>query len=154
LSSYRPYRIVDDVVFDGTPVPGLRAEYFRRDLGDRVATVGLYRYVGRELFQAWGYSGEPSCRFSSLHDDDGDWEPAQTGGPQVRVLRDGRLVLGLAIRSVRGHWVVTMPLRAEAAWCAPPAPEPKPAPPPVPPKKHGPMVYPVGRKRRRRRGKN
>jgi hypothetical protein len=73
-------------------------------------------------------------------------------------LRDGRLVLGLAIRSVRGHWVVQVPIAADPpgavpapaeAATEPPEPQPTPSPP-----KHGPMVYPVGRKRRRRRNKN
>ena len=119
LSQYRPHRVIDDIPIGGVPVPGLRAEFFRRDLGDRVATVGRYRFVGREIFQSWGYAGEPACRFSALRGTNEEWEDARPGCPEVRALSDGDRVLGLALRSARGTWVVEMPLAA-----LPPATEP------------------------------
>jgi hypothetical protein len=94
LSSFRPHRVVDDVDLDGRVVPGLRGTFLRRAAGPRVETVGVYRYAGVEVFQAWGYVGEPHCRFTAY---------ARPGGcPDVdEVLRR---VAALDPRGVSGGW--------------------------------------------------
>jgi hypothetical protein len=145
LSHYRPYRVVDDIPIADEPVPGLRGEFFRREVGDRVATVGLYRYAGSEFFQAWGYAGEPRSRFSILRAADGEWESAQPGCPQVLVVRDGGHVLGVAVRSEGGHWVVELPLPVpDPGSIVEDPPENAPEDPPEDPPDHGPApVVPV-----------
>ncbi|WP_091557209.1 hypothetical protein [Micromonospora pattaloongensis] len=86
-----------DVDLDGVVVPGLSAAFHRRAAGGRIRTVGVYRYAGVELFMAWGYVGEPHCRFTAVRRPDNSWGPARPGCPPVVRLRDGGRVTALAI---------------------------------------------------------
>jgi hypothetical protein len=105
LSGYRPHRTVDVAEFEGVAVPGLRAEFFRRDEDGREATAGRYRYAGRPLLLAWGFVDEAHCRFSALCDADGRWGRPVPGCPQVQLVRvDGR-VTGLLLRDDLGRWI-------------------------------------------------
>ena len=115
LAHYHPYETVDDIDLEGVVVPGLRGEFLRRDAGDRVATVGLYSYAGRELFKVWGYVGEEHCRYFAVLGVDGTWEKPQAGCPRVRVIEDANGVAALALRSATGVWLVSMPSRETLA---------------------------------------
>jgi hypothetical protein len=106
LSRYRLHRVEPVAEFEGTAVPGLRAEFFRREIDGRTASAGRYRYEGRELLLAWGYVGEEHCRYAWVHRD-GEWEPAGPGCPTVRVLRDEDRVTGFQVRDRHGRWIGT-----------------------------------------------
>ncbi|WP_433717759.1 hypothetical protein ACQP2Y_26635 [Actinoplanes sp. CA-051413] len=109
LATYTPHRTVTDATFEGVAVPGLRAEFFHRAEGERVASAGRYSLGGRDLLLAWGWTDEPDCRFSSVHDPDGFWHPETAGCPVVEILRDGAApdapVTGLALRTPAGQWI-------------------------------------------------
>ncbi|MDY7086851.1 MAG: hypothetical protein SYR96_17255 [Actinomycetota bacterium] len=105
LSEFTPHRTVLDAPFEGEPVPGLRADYFRRPEGDRVATVGCYSVGGRELLRAWGYADEEHCRRNAVKDPSGEWHAAADGCPVVELVRDGQAVVGLAVRAPSGEWI-------------------------------------------------
>lgn len=107
LSGYRLHRTVDDAEFEGVAVPGLRAEFFRRGEQGRLASAGRYAYGGRELLLAWGYVDEAHCRFSAVRVDGDRWSHPMPGCPQVRVIRRGGRVTGLAVRDHRGRWLGT-----------------------------------------------
>ncbi|MEV1287910.1 hypothetical protein [Micromonospora sp. NPDC049679] len=111
LSEYRPHKVVTDVDLEGVVVPGLSATFHRRAAGSRVRTVGVYRYAGVELFMAWGYVGEPHCRFTALRRSDGSWGPPRPGCPPVAKARDGGRVTALTIN---GHVLPTAPGRPPA----------------------------------------
>jgi hypothetical protein len=104
LSGYQLRRTIDDIDLAGVTVPGLRGSFFRRPCGVRVRSAGVYEYGGTTLFMAWGYVGEEHCRFTALCRDDGSWEPARPGCPEVSVRRAGGRVTGLA---VGGHLLPT-----------------------------------------------
>lgn len=105
LTTFIPHRTVDDAPFEGVRVPGLRADYFRRAEGDRVATVGRYSFGGRELLMAWGYVDEEHCRHNAVRDPAGGWHRPADGCPDVELIRDGHAVVGLAVRAPSGEWV-------------------------------------------------
>jgi hypothetical protein len=105
LSEFEPHRTEADASFEGTKVPGLRAEFFRRPEGDRIASVGRYSFGGEELLLAWGYVDEEHCRHNAVRDGSGSWSPAQAGCPQVRLVKNGQAVIGLAVRAPTGEWV-------------------------------------------------
>lgn len=105
LSRYRLHRTVRDAEFEGVAVPGLSAQFFRRTAGDRLHSVGRYRFAGRELLMAWGYVDEQHCRYSAVRGTDGAWGRPIRGCPQVRVLRDGDTVVGFEVRDARGCWI-------------------------------------------------
>ncbi|GAA2391460.1 hypothetical protein Cme02nite_13440 [Catellatospora methionotrophica] len=84
LAEYTPHRIAADVDLEGHVVPGLTGEFFRKPEDGRTATVGLYRYLGSELFMAWGYVDEEHCRWTAYRRTDGDWGAPHPGCPQVR----------------------------------------------------------------------
>lgn len=109
LTQYRLHRTVTDAELDGVAVPGLCAEFYRRDDGGRTATVGRYWHSGRELLMAWGYVDEEHCRYSALRGEDGTWLSATAGCPAVRVLRDlthpDAPVTGFAVRDPHGRWI-------------------------------------------------
>lgn len=84
LAEYAPHRTVSDVDLEGHVVPGLTGEFFRRPEDGRTASVGLYRYLGVELFMAWGYVDEEHCRWTAYRGADGVWTSPHEGCPRVR----------------------------------------------------------------------
>jgi uncharacterized protein YjhX (UPF0386 family) len=106
LTEFRPHRTVLHAAFEGEPVPGLRADFFRREQDGRIATVGCYSIDGRDLLMAWGYVDEEHCRHNAVRDPAGGWHPAVDGCPRVELVRDdGQGVVGLAVRAPTGEWV-------------------------------------------------
>ncbi|MEV6347104.1 hypothetical protein [Actinoplanes sp. NPDC051851] len=109
LAAYRFHRSADDAAFEGCEVPGLRAEFYRRPDGDRIASVGRYSYDGAELLMAWGYVDEEHCRQNAVADPAGGWHPVSQGCPDVRLVRAGddpdAPVVGLRVRAAGGGWI-------------------------------------------------
>ena len=100
------HRTADDAAFEGVSVPGLRAEFYRRCDGDRVASVGRYSYGGRPVLLAWGYVDEEHCRYNAVHEPGLGWHPAVDGCPVVRLERAERgAVVGLSVQAPTGAWV-------------------------------------------------
>jgi hypothetical protein len=97
LSGYRLHKVIDDVDLDGVVVRGLRGRFHRRTTGSGVLTVGVYSYAGAELMMAWGYVGEPHCRFNAVRRPDGSWEPPRQGCPPVARVHDGGRVTALTL---------------------------------------------------------
>ena len=100
LATYTPHRTVTNAAFDGVPVPGLRAEFFHRTEGLRVASVCRYSLGGRDLLLTWGWADEQHGRWWAARDPSGFWHPAVAGRPVVRLLPGG-----LAVRSPAGTWL-------------------------------------------------
>jgi hypothetical protein len=115
LAHFHPHAVIDDIDLDGVVVPGLRAEFLRREVDGRTAMLSRYSYSGREVFQAWGYLDEEHCRYFAVYGVDGRLEAAQAGCPRVRVLSDGERVAGLALRSASGVWLIATPAAELAA---------------------------------------
>ncbi|WIM98987.1 hypothetical protein ACTOB_002615 [Actinoplanes oblitus] len=105
MSEFVAHRTEDDAAFEGRRVPGLRAEFFRRAEGDRIASVGRYSLGDRELLLAWGYVDEEHCRHNAVRDAAGGWHPAADGCPEVELITNGQAVVGLAVRASTGDWV-------------------------------------------------
>ena len=105
LASYAPHRSLPDADFEGTSVPGLRADFYRRAEGDRVASVGRYSYLGRELLMAWGYVDEEHCRRHAVREPGGGWQAVVEGCPEVRLIREDDAVVGLEVRTPADGWV-------------------------------------------------
>ncbi len=115
LSGFTPHRTVLDAPFEGTPVPGLRADYFRRPEGDRIRTVGCYSIGGHELLRAWGYVDEEHCKHHAVRDPAGGWHAPAGGCPDVELVRDGQAVIGLAVRTPDGERAYSAATGAAAA---------------------------------------
>jgi hypothetical protein len=105
LAAYAPHRTTSDADFEGTAVPGLRADFFRRADGDRIASVGRYSYQGREVLMAWGYVDETHCRRHAVHDPRAGWQEVVDGCPEVRFVRAGDEVVGFELRTAAGGWL-------------------------------------------------
>ena len=105
LSDFTPHRTVLDASFDGVAVPGLRADFFRRAEGDRIATVGRYSIGGRDVVMAWGFVDEEHCRYNAVRDATGSWHGPADGCPVVELVRAGQAVTGLAVRAPDGQWI-------------------------------------------------
>ncbi|GLY04425.1 hypothetical protein [Actinoplanes sp. NBRC 101535] len=105
LAEYVPHRSTPDADFEGTPVPGLRADFYRRPDGDRIASVGCYSYGGREVLRAWGFVDEEHCRRHAVLDPERGWGPVVEGCPDVRFRRHGDAVVGLEVRTPKGEWI-------------------------------------------------
>lgn len=107
LSAYVPYRSTGDADFEGTTVPGLRADFYRRPDGDRVASVGCYSYDGSKVLMAWGFVDERHCRWHAVHDPVRGWQAVVDGCPDVRFVRDGgEQVVGIELRTPDGVWLI------------------------------------------------
>ncbi|MDI1464915.1 hypothetical protein QEZ54_28490 [Catellatospora sp. KI3] len=128
LADFRPHRTVPDIDLEGHVVPGLTGEFFRRPDGDRIATVGVYRYRGAELFMAWGFVGEQHCRWTAYRDDAG-WTAPHEGCPRVRreagvlAVDTGRDRIILPVQATVAEHADTRPGPAGTGACAvvPPA---------------------------------
>jgi hypothetical protein len=94
---FTPHGTRDEVVASGVVIPGLRAAFLRRPDGDRTETVGLYSYGSHQLFVAWGYVGEPHCRFNAVRRDGGGWHETRRGCPVLHPIREGDEVVGLTV---------------------------------------------------------
>ncbi|GIF02799.1 hypothetical protein [Actinoplanes siamensis] len=108
LSEYVLQRSTENATFEGTAVPGLRADFYHRTDGERVASVGRYSYAGADLLMAWGYTDEEHCRHNAVVDSRGGWHPAGDGCPAVELVRaagPGAPVIGLRVRAPGGTWV-------------------------------------------------
>jgi hypothetical protein len=105
LADFEPYRIVDSVDLHGVVVPGLRAVYLWN--GKEIATA--YSYGRRDLFAAWGYDDEEHCRYFAVLGADGRWEDPQPGCPRARAIKIHGRLLGVAVRSRTGVWLVSEP---------------------------------------------
>ena len=105
LTEYAPHRSIADAGFEGTPVPGLRADFYRRPDGSRVASVGRYSYRGRDVLMAWGYVDEQHCRRHAVHDPARGWQAVVDGCPDVRFVHAGDAVVGLEVRTPAGKWL-------------------------------------------------
>ncbi|MEV4274463.1 hypothetical protein [Actinoplanes xinjiangensis] len=99
LTTYAPHRSVPDAEFEGTIVPGLRADFYRRPDGDRIASVGRYSYRGRDVLMAWGYVDEKHCRRHAVHSACRGWSAVVDGCPDVR-FDDG-----FEVRTPDGEWL-------------------------------------------------
>jgi len=86
LSEFVLHKVVENVDWDGVPVPQLRATFHRRREGDRIVSVGVYELAGHPIFIAWGYVGEEHCRYTVVRRPDGGWDRPRPGCPPVRVL--------------------------------------------------------------------
>lgn len=91
----------DEVEAGGLVIPGLRASFYRRPLGDRVETLGLYAYDERQLFAAWGFVGEQHCRFNAVRREAGGWYETRRGCPVLRPIRQGPSIVGLTVLAGR-----------------------------------------------------
>ncbi|MEU4157983.1 hypothetical protein [Actinoplanes sp. NPDC026670] len=98
LTTYAPHRSTPDAEFEGTIVPGLRADFYRRPEGDRVASVGRYSYRGRTVLMAWGFVDEKHCRQHAVHSH-GGWSTVADGCPDVRFDN------GFEVRTPDGEWL-------------------------------------------------
>ncbi|MFC7479635.1 hypothetical protein ACFQX7_05790 [Luedemannella flava] len=86
LDEYQLHREADRACVDGVPMPGLSAAFYRRTTPDGEHSVGIYRFAGVEILQAWGYADEPHCRAHRVREPNGDWgaPPGLPPGPPRR----------------------------------------------------------------------
>ncbi|HIW61418.1 MAG TPA: hypothetical protein H9881_03090 [Candidatus Stackebrandtia excrementipullorum] len=109
LASFSLHKIVYDVDFDGVPVPGLVAAFYRRPDGDRVLSVGVYMADGVELFRAWGHTDEAHCAHHAITCPDGTLDGPHIGCPEVTAsMEDGRAI-GVAITTRDNEYFVAAP---------------------------------------------
>ncbi len=81
-------------------VPGIRADFFQKEAGDRVLSAGVFKDGdGKILYTAWGFKDEPHCSFTAVMGDRGRWLTPMLGCPHVRTLVRSGVVAGITIRS-------------------------------------------------------
>ncbi|GAB3223285.1 hypothetical protein GCM10027447_10860 [Glycomyces halotolerans] len=91
LADFTFRKTLRDVDFDGHPVPGLVADFYRRPVAGRLLSVGVYRFGGAETHRAWGWVGEAHCSWHAYRDPAGAFIGPFPGCPAFRVLvADGR----------------------------------------------------------------
>nr|BFF24292.1 hypothetical protein GCM10025732_22570 [Glycomyces mayteni] len=100
LADFTFHKTLEDVDFEGVPVKGLVADFHRRPVGDRVLSVGVYRFAGSETHRAWGWVGEAHCSWHAYRDPgSGGFDGPFAGCPLLRVLFDGDRARGFELGS-------------------------------------------------------
>jgi hypothetical protein len=102
LADFTFHRTLPDIDFDEIPVTGLDADFYRRPVGDRTLSVGVYRFGGAETHRAWGWVGEPHCSWHAYRDPaTGAFDGPFQGCPRMRLLLDGDRARGFELGSGR-----------------------------------------------------
>lgn len=93
LADFTYHKTLPDIDFDAIPVPGLDADFYRRPVGDRLLSVGVYRFAGAETHRAWGWVGEAHCSWHAYRNPaTGGFDGPFRGCPELRLLLEcGRL---------------------------------------------------------------
>lgn len=87
LTEFTFHKTLLDVDFEGVPMTGLDADFYRRPVGDRLLSVGVYRFAGAETHRAWGWVGEEHCSWHAYRDPvSGGFDGPYRGCPDLRVL--------------------------------------------------------------------
>lgn len=102
LADFTYHKTLPDIDFDSIPVPGLDADFYRRPVGGRTLSVGVYRFGGAETHRAWGWVGEAHCSWHAYRDPaTGGYDGPFQGCPVFRLLREGDRLTGFALGSGR-----------------------------------------------------
>jgi hypothetical protein len=110
LADFTYHKTLPDIDFDAIPVPGLDADFYRRPIGDRTLSVGVYRFGGAETHRAWGWVGEAHCSWHAYKNPaTGGFDGPFQGCPVFRLLRDGGRLAGFELGS--GGLARQFPLR-------------------------------------------
>ncbi len=87
LTDFTFHKTLRDVDFDGVPIAGLDADFYRRPVAGRLLSVGVYRFAGAETHRAWGWVGEEHCSWHAYRDPaSGGFDGPFRGCPELRVL--------------------------------------------------------------------
>jgi hypothetical protein len=100
LADFTYHKTLPDIDFEAIPVPGLDADFYRRPVGDRTLSVGVYRFGGAETHRAWGWVGEAHCSWHAYRNPaTGGFDGPFQGCPVFRLLRDGGRLAGFELGS-------------------------------------------------------
>lgn len=100
LADFTYHKTLPDIDFESTPVPGLVADFYRRPVGDRLLSVGVYRFGGAETHRAWGWVGEEHCSWHAYRNPaTGGYDGPFRGCPALRLLRERGPLLGFELGS-------------------------------------------------------
>jgi hypothetical protein len=100
LADFTYHKTLPDIDFEAVPVPGLDADFYRRPVGDRTLSVGVYRFGGAETHRAWGWVGEAHCSWHAYRNPaTGGLDGPFQGCPVFRLLRDGGRLSGFELGS-------------------------------------------------------
>ena len=89
LADFTFHKTLPDIDFDAVPIPGLDADFYRRPVGDRLLSVGVYRFRGTETHRAWGWVGEAHCSWHAYRNPvTGGFDGPFEGCPEMRLLLD------------------------------------------------------------------
>jgi hypothetical protein len=100
LADFTYHKTLPDIDFDAIPVPGLDADFYRRPIGGRTLSVGVYRFGGAETHRAWGWVGEAHCSWHAYKNPaTGGFDGPFQGCPEFRLLRDGGRLAGFELGS-------------------------------------------------------
>ena len=100
LTDFTFHKTLPDIDFDEIPVAGLDADFYRRPVGDRLLSVGVYRFGGAETHRAWGWVGEAHCSWHAYREPaTGGFHGPLRGCPQLRLLLDGYRAYGFELGS-------------------------------------------------------
>lgn len=100
LADFTYHKTLPDIDFETIPVPGLDADFYRRPVGDRTLSVGVYRFGGAETHRAWGWVGEAHCSWHAYRNPaTGGFDGPFQGCPVFRLLREGGRLTGFTLGS-------------------------------------------------------
>lgn len=63
LTGWQRYGVKEMYVCDGTPIPGLKQEVYKRTIDGTEMSVGIFTYKGTLAYAAWGVKAEPHCSY-------------------------------------------------------------------------------------------
>lgn len=87
LTGWERYGVKEMYVCDGTPIPGLRQEAYKRTIDNVEMSVGVFTYKGMPAYIAWGIKAEPHCSYHAPLLGDNALAPVREGCAEHTILR-------------------------------------------------------------------
>ncbi len=103
LSEYKKYKEKNGLTFDDkTTTELVQAEFFEKQVGSRIISLGIFSYNTKPMFCAWGYKDEEHCSMHAVMGNDDNWFSPQKGCPVKIAIKDGNKNIGLRMPTKQG----------------------------------------------------
>jgi len=97
-TTWKQFRVDEPYVLEKKwPVPGLRGEFYEKEIDGVAYSYGTYFFKNTPTHRAWGIKSEPHCSFHAFYNN-GAWSEPIEGCPNVMpVHNDAGVVVGYAL---------------------------------------------------------
>ena len=103
IATFEKYSEKEIVLADtGEVLPGVRGEFYKKIVGAKTISVGIFSANGKLLYCAWGDHAEVHCGMHAVMGTSGTWLSPEAGCPIKIAKKDGDKVIALEMPTKDG----------------------------------------------------